>query len=371
MPKAHLEQMPVKQVEDSLTGVPKQASNALSALPRVLCLAAQGERSLWRANGLVWALHQAGCVAGVTWQPRRISPLDWDVIVAYHPYSDMHLMDALGAARSAGLALVLVLDLHVEKLPVEHPDFSTLGLSTPSRINSYTTALLHADVLITHNRGFAHELSTQGFNAHFIPESWIDAGGRWQKPVRPRHSLNLGWIGGANQLEDVAQVRGVVLRVMREFPHLQLIIAGDDSVYSMFDALPVSRRIYLPSATPDDLPFVYGMLDLLLVPLQDTAFNRTLSELKVMEAGLRGIPWLASPVPAYMEWNAGGVCAAALQDWHRQLQRLVADAGLRTSLGAQGRRQALERHAGCIAPLWLDVLEQAVRLAKQRTPLKA
>jgi glycosyltransferase involved in cell wall biosynthesis len=267
------------------------------------------------------------------------------------------------------LALVTALDGRLENLPRNHPNFATLGLTNPARIQAYTTTLLQSDLLVTHSRQLETELRTQGFTTCYIPEAWFDSGGRWQKPVRPRCTLNLGWIGSPDEIEAVTQIRGAVLQTMRDFPHLQLIIAGDDRAYSLFDALPASRRIYLPSTAPEDLPFVFGMMDLLLIPLQDTPYHRALSDLRVMQAGLRGVPWLASPVPAYREWGAGGLCVPTLLDWRPMLRSLVIDAELRAELGQQGRQRALERHAGQVARAWLEVFKQSVQIAARRRRL--
>lgn len=338
-------------------------------MPRVLCLLPQEEPGAWRADQLICGLRQAGLITDLTSQPRRVDLPEWDVIVAYHPHIDPQIMHTLHEAHAAGLALITALDGRLEKLPRNHPNFATLGLTNPARIQAYTTTLLQSDLLVTHSRQLETELRTQGFTTRYIPEAWFDSGGRWQKPVRPRCTLNLGWIGSPDEIEAVAPIRGAVLRTMRDFPHLQLIIAGDDRAYSLFDALPASRRIYLPSTAPEDLPFVFGMMDVLLIPLQDTPYHRALSDLRVMQAGLRGIPWLASPVPAYQEWGAGGLCVPTLLDWRPMLRSLVIDAELRARLGQQGRQRALERHAGQVARAWLEIFKQSVQIAARRRRL--
>jgi hypothetical protein len=367
--QAELEQNKLPKVESPLDCRLPGSPAAAPGNPRVLCLVPQGQPDKWRADQLVCALHQAGCITDLTCQPRRIELPEWDVIVAYHPHIDLQLMHTLREAHAAGLALITVMDRCLEKLPANHPDLPALGLTTQTRIQAYTAALLQSDLLVTHSRQLEAELCRQGFAARFIPEAWIDPGGRWQRPVRPRHTLNLGWIGSPDQMDAIAQIRRMVLRVMREFPFLQLVIAGDEGVYSLFDALPASRRIYLPSTAPEDLPFVFGMIDLLLIPLQETAYHRARSDLQVMQAGLRGIPWLASPLPAYREWNAGGICIPTLLDWRPLLRSLVSDAELRARLGQQGRQHALERHAGQVAPIWLEVFAQAKQIAALRTQL--
>lgn len=366
---ASLEQANLPEVESPrYSPVPASADDTTDT-PRVLCLVPQDEHSKWRADQLVCTLRQVGCSADLTSQTQHIDLPAWDVVVAHHPHLDLHAMHTLQVAHAAGLALIIILDSYLEKLPANHPDFPTPGLSTQARIQAYTKTLLQADLVVTHSRRLQAELCDQGFTARYIPEAWFDPGGRWQRPVRSRHTLNLGLISSPDQLEGVAQIRQVVLRAMREFPYLQLVIAGDERAYCLFDALPASRRLYLPSTAPVDLPFVFGMIDLLLIPLPDTLYHRALSDLLVMQAGLRGIPWLASALPAYREWGAGGICVHTPLDWHPLLRRLAADAELRARLGQQGQQQVLERRAGQVAPIWLEVFEQAVQIAARRRQL--
>lgn len=326
----------------------------------VLCLAPQGDSSLWRLPPLLEALRAGGCQTVLTTRATRMELETCDVVLAYHPHVSLHLMDALAAARTAGRGVALWLDTDLEKLPSGYPEARSAGLNTPARIRAYTSAILQAETIFVHSLRLEADLRQQGLPAQYVPEAWSDPMGRWQKPARPRRTLNLGWIGAEGQVEDVMPLRRTLLRVMREFPFTQLVIAGDDRVYSLFDGLPEARRIFLPAAGPDDLPYLLGQVDILLAPLNDTAFNRTISDRRLLEAGLRSVPWLASPVPAFKEWKEGGLIVQTPDGWHTLLRQLIIDPPLRASLGQAGQRLASTRHLEQIAPLWLESLRALV-----------
>jgi glycosyltransferase involved in cell wall biosynthesis len=177
--------------------------------------------------------------------------------------------------------------------------------------------------------------------------------------------VNIGWLGSREQLEDVASIRRMVLRVLREFPYTQLVIGGNAQVYQLFDRIPESRRIFLPPAQPDDYPYLLSQIDILLVPLRDTLFNRMQSDLRLMEAGIRRIPWIASPMPAFIAWGAGGYIAYTDEDWVTHLRTLVQEPKLRSSLGNEGWRKAEQREMSRLGELWQLVIEDVLNITKK------
>ncbi len=55
-----------------------------------------------------------------------------------------------------------------------------------------------------------------------------------------------------------------------------------------------------------------------------------------MEAGIKKIPWLASPIHSYQRWNAGGILAESIEDWYFGLKKLILDPQARLRLGEAG-----------------------------------
>jgi hypothetical protein len=117
----------------------------------------------------------------------------------------------------------------------------------------------------------------------------------------------------------------------------------------------------LPSVSPDDYPYLLAQVDILFVPLRNTPYNRAASDRRLMEAGVRGIPWVASPVPAFTAWNVGGLIAHTADEWHTNLRQLMLDAGLRSSLGQSGRKRAEIREMEHLGPTWLSLVEETIK----------
>lgn len=324
---------------------------------RVRFLQSAGGKASARHALAAAAMNGAGCDAKFIEHATPDLFEDVDVVVVTRPHCDPRQMEIMAACSARHIPMVLDLEMDFEQLPVDAPDYDICGLGTPARAKAYASALLLADAVCVPSQSMANALQSSGYPAvHWIPDGWTRGNGLWDKQVQHRHMIHLGWMGNPGQVEDAALIRRVVLRVMREFQNTRLVVSGDLDVYQLFDSLAESRRLYNPPVQAEDFPYLLSQIDVLMIPLRNTPFNRTLSDRPLMEAGIRSIPWIASPIPAFAEWKSGGVIAGSVDDWYTQLRQLVMDSTLRASLGWAGRQQAESRETSRIARLWLEVL---------------
>jgi glycosyltransferase involved in cell wall biosynthesis len=281
---------------------------------------------------------------------------NFDIVMASNPHGDPNLMPVLATCSGAKIPVVLDLDNDFAQIPNTHPIYQEYGLDLPDKMRAYTAALLMADQITVPSVMLAETLTAAGHPARVIPDGWIRRNNLWEKGVRRRHTVNIGWIGPAGQEEDMAMIRRMVLRILREFPHALLVIGGDAQVYQLFDRLPESRRLFLPPVQTDDYPYLLGQVDILLVPMRDTPFNRCQSDRRLVEAGARRLPWIASPIPAFVAWEAGGLIADTPDEWFSYLRQLILDADLRSTLGQAGWRKAETREMNNLITLWSDLI---------------
>jgi len=290
---------------------------------------------------------------------------NFDAVLAVHPHGDPGSMEWLAAAHSAKLPILLYLEADFEQIPLQHPAFELVGLNHPARAKAYSAACWLADRIVVPSEAFANTLRQANFQVTVIPPAWDTEDLSNSKPVRSRHTVNIGWIGLGGELEDVFQVKRMIVRVLREFPHVRLVIAGDVEVYQLFDSLPESRRIFLPIIESEDYWYALKQMDVLLLPLRNTPFNNSLSDKRLVDAGGRGIPWLASPCAAAVNWASGGLIAHSLDEWHTYLRQLVLDHELRVSLGNAGGRQVQLRSLNLQSRLWYHVLRESIQGKKR------
>ena len=285
----------------------------------------------------------------------------YDLVIALRPHTHPSMMEAILNCAAAKVPVILYLDVDFEKIPLDHPDYEHAGLWSPERAKAYSTALLLADAICVPSQTMADSLRSLGYPVHVVPDGWMPYDEDRGKHPLSRSTLNLGWIGSPGQVEDVSHIRRIILRVLREFPFVNLVISGDPQVFQLFDSIPESRRLYLPVVSPEDQPHLLEQIDILLVPLRNTPFNDSLSDRRLVEASVHGIPWVASPIPAHVAWKAGGLVANTLDEWHTHLRQLIQDSDLRSLLSWTGRELAKTRTPAQLGSLWVEVINDVLK----------
>jgi glycosyltransferase involved in cell wall biosynthesis len=308
-----------------------------------------------------------GCEAAVSADFASQQQRQFDVVVVRHPQADPELVDGLVACAALGTRVILDVDMDYAHLPPHHADKARLGLGTSKKAKAYSTALRLSNLVCVASQPLAHAMRGAGHPVMVMPPGWTRQNRLWAKAPPARDTLNVGWLGAPGQMEDVAEIRRPLLRVLREFPQTHLVIGGDPLVYALFKALPRERRQYLPPVSFEEMAYLLSQVDVLLVPLRSTPFNKGRSDVRLMEAGVRGIPWIASPLPAYEAWGEGGLLARTPDDWYAALRALVTDAAKRAALGEAGRQQAEEREMGRLGPAWLEMIDKVWRGPKDRS----
>jgi glycosyltransferase involved in cell wall biosynthesis len=284
-----------------------------------------------------------------------------DVVITSNAHINPRLTESLATISAAGVPVILDLDADFENQPVFHQDYNTKGLGTQPRSNAYTSALSMAKLVTVPSEMQAASLKDLVNQVCVIPDGWSRQNKLWEKPSHPRDTINIGWVGTSGQLEDLVSIRRYIIRIIREFPNTRIVIIGDPQAYRLFDSLPENRRMYLPVVAHDEFPFLLSQLDILLVPLRNLPYNLSLPDTILMEAGARGVPWVASPTPAFRSWHGGGIICEKLDEWHLNLRHLVMDSELRYNLGKTGKYAARLREMNQLGKLWLEVIGQVTK----------
>lgn len=327
---------------------------------RIRIISSKRDKNSRRLILLEQGLKKIGCKISSTEDNQSDSIDQFDVVIAQNPHSENWMMERLAEAHGAKVPVILSIESDLEQMPVNHPDYEMVGLGTPLQSKAYAAALLLADIIVVPGETLANNLGSAGYPTQVIPDGWPDGDYLWKKPVMTHSMLNLGWVGTPGQVEDVFSIRRMVVRVMREFPHVCIVIGGDPEVYRLFDTLPEARRIFLPSIDYEDYPYLLRQIDILLVPYRNTPFNRSRSDHLLVDAGALGIPWIGSPITAHLNWSSGGLIANTPDEWHTYLRQLILDNELRASLSNAGLVKSKVRKMSEIIPQWLDLIRSVL-----------
>lgn len=133
-------------------------------------------------------------------------------------------------------------------------------------------------------------------------------------------------------------------------------------------ALPASFPQRLPRHrhTPwtQSIPQYYISIDwdVALAPLEDSVFNRSKSDIRIVEAAMLGIPVVASNVPAYHTIGPDvGFLVNSAKQWKDALTRLVYEPDLRQHMSAAARAHAATRTIEANAHRWDSAYKEAMR----------
>ena len=190
-----------------------------------------------------------------------------------------------------------------------------------------------------------------------IPSAWSKADVLWEKTAPKRKTVNLGVVGNHTRVADVAVMKAGLQRILEEFPDAMLAVGGDMALYNAFEGIPETRKTYIPIGQVKDYPYLLANFDVLLIPLEKIPYNQTRSDLAILEAGIRRIPWIASSIPAYQEWHDGGILADSAADWEAALRKLLKEPAQRAELGGAGRAKAELREADASLHFWDEILK--------------
>ncbi len=284
--------------------------------------------------------------------------LDVDVIVLQRPLPQLHHAVALAAKRQ-GIAIVADLDddfhnvhnnntfvnaTRARKSPLEN----TLWLDRTLKLCDVITVSTPA--LLRYAKG-----RTQGAVVrNRIPEKAV------RLPARPLCG-KLGWTGTVDtHPEDLQQARGVLDQVQ-----IPLTVVGSE--HGVAKALQVpEERVELGHSWTQPVTSYWRALnfcmDVGIVPLESSAFNRAKSWLKGSEYIALGKPFIASPLPEYQllaEESRAGRIATNPEEWAQAARELLEDGSKERDCGAEwAQENTLERHIDD----WIQAWELAMKV---------
>lgn len=287
-----------------------------------------------------------------------------DVAIVNNPHVNPKVLESLAALSASQVPIIVDLDNNFEQMPVSHPIYAVAGLGTQARYKAFNTAMVLADLITVNSEALAKSLGSKEFNVRVIPDGWMSENHFWHDSNNQRSTINLGWISKTGQLEDLALIRRVVTRIIREFSNTQILVIGDSQAYRLFESIPENRRNYLPLLSSQEYPYQLGQVDILLVPLRNDPYHQSISDKMLVEASAKGIPWIASPNLAFIRWQAGGLIANTQEEWYVYLRQMVMNADIRQNFTQAGRIAAKSRDASRVGEHWLQAVQDLMKAKK-------
>lgn len=154
--------------------------------------------------------------------------------------------------------------------------------------------------------------------------------------------------GTPSHNKDFATITPVLEKILASHPEVRLVLAGpldtEDRLNQRF-AEQIERVPFAPR--PEHFRNI-AEVDINLAPLEiGNPFCESKSELKWFEAGIVGVPTIASATEPFREAITDGVdgfVAATEEEWQEKLEKLITDKGFRIAMGEQARKTVLEKY---------------------------
>jgi len=248
-----------------------------------------------------------------------------------------HNRAAMIRIKQAGLKIIYDLDDNVWNLPSANPGKQAFDALR----DGFEMCAREADMLTVSTRGLATAART-GFKLNkeiFIVPNAIDFKLFHRKNLlRDDGKIIVGWGGSNTHSEDLKDAVEVLPEIMDEYPHVSVEFVGAPADNKTMNHQQCRFRRWVPVAEYANRFASWGW-DIEIAPLSDHRFNKSKSNIKMLEAASMRIPCLVSAIQPYEEFCALGgddlnwlLCSNRKQ-WKEKLRTLINEPEYRQRLG--------------------------------------
>jgi hypothetical protein len=271
--------------------------------------------------------------------------MPYDVLVYQRPMA-RKLVDTIPFVQAQGVRVVVELDDDLEATSPANEAFKAVHpkWSAESNWQHMRRAITMADLVTVSTESLKQRYG--GDKAvvipNFVPKHMLEQ----KRPRMERQDgealaeqIRIGWPGmiayhprdlqeTCGAVADVMDATGAAFRVIGDGVGVPGALGLQHGTFEMTGWLPINQY-----------PDAVSTLDVGIVPLEDSVFNRGKSWLKGLEMAALGVPFVASPLPEYQRLHDLGIgeLAHSRSEWYDLLMRLVKDECYRNDIAAQGR----------------------------------
>ena len=195
----------------------------------------------------------------------------------------------------------------------------------------------HSSGIIAGNNFLGDFFRRRGLRVWIVPTS-VDTN-RWQpSPVREHVKWTIGWSGTASNLKYLSSIEEPLADFLDRHRDAELLVVSESR--PTFNQIPAGRWRF-ESWSPEREVELVQQMDVGLMPLASTDWERGKCGLKMLTYMAVGVPTIASPVGISEEiirQSTVGFLARSSQDWYQVLHTLHQDRPLGRRLGECGRQ---------------------------------
>ena len=230
---------------------------------------------------------------------------------------------------------------------------------------SYQSTLGASDLLIVSTPYLAQRIAERVQTRVELVENTVDVSRFTPVELHDGTYPTVGWVGStAHRSGDLETMRGILGPLQRDGVISLMHGGAHPSASSFASAIGVSDECVsytLPLKSHAEYPTLMQM-DVGIVPLRVTPFNRAKSGIKGLEYAAAGVPFIAQSIDAYddlrYQYGIGVVCKRP-SDWTKALRRMC-DPVYRNDLSVMNRELVWKRNISVEEPTMRELIGSLV-----------
>jgi glycosyltransferase involved in cell wall biosynthesis len=322
-------------------------------------------------------MHKMGLAEVKFEQGENDAIFEWAEVALYQRWYDERSYAWFRALMNRGIPIVYELDDDIWAIEASNPFKARY---TPAMFDAVKGMVGEAALVTTTCEHLATTLRAYNPNVVVIPTG-VDPGVFDMEPPRPHPGeVRIGFGGSLTHDQDLTSALEAVAEIMRRHRHVHLRVIGPVPV-SLPRAM-AEHRVYggrvqasgwVPFAGDPErkLPALYEVyrqadVDIAVVPLRDTKFNRGKSHIKYCEFGAFGACVVAANVGIYADVIVDGengrlVAGNFSGAWRRTLMELLVDMEATSQMGAAAKADVRKRFSfDVLAHQWAAALGSVI-----------
>jgi glycosyltransferase involved in cell wall biosynthesis len=163
-----------------------------------------------------------------------------------------------------------------------------------------------------------------------------------------RNRLCIGWIGSRSTAQYLDMVASPLNNLKKKGYDFDLLIAGCKPNFTIANISSETNTVVIPSYQNNDIPTILSGIDIGIMPLQDSLWEKGKSAMKAILYMAAAKPVIASHVgeSVYLiKNNVTGFLVRNSDEWETILAKLLDDADLREKIGRAGRVYVEKNHS--------------------------
>lgn len=267
-----------------------------------------------------------------------------DLVIVQRTFPQKRTISALNKILSSGNPVIYDTDDLLFDLPDNHILRPAFEKYKPYMLDFMRSV----DAITVSTPALAETVRPFNRNVHVLPNLIDDS--LWNTiPTKQYEKIVIGFSGSSTHAGDIAMIEDALLRIVQKYGS-QIIFKFLGSVSERLSKLPCVEFLdFQPSYCDYALSLMGAGIDIAIVPLEDTPFNRCKSNIKWLEYSACGIPGVYSDVLPYnscvTNGHTGLLAGSTTEEWFASLETLITNKVLRHAIGAMAQKRVLAEYS--------------------------